>query len=240
MLRIGPDAGVHELERCRLARDLHDECGQHVTALRLHVELLRERAAGTLVQGDLERLQGLTIALERSLDAVASWLRPPSLDGGLGAALASLAAGWTMTGGVPVDTSGLEDDSTPLPDDLAVQLYRIAQEALHNVFKHAKASSVRLRLLRQPALLCLAIEDDGVGFTEAQVVGRRRAGGYGHASLRQRAASLGGTLQIRSAPGRGTALTLTVPVPEPADYPVPLSAGSVTARAISNSSRTRR
>jgi signal transduction histidine kinase len=203
---------AREQERRRLACDLHDECGQHLTALRLHLDVLRAHAAGCALTDQLDRALGIAAALDESLEAVARDLRPPPLDAGLGHAVATLARRWSARAGVAVDVRGAEAWNREIDDDVAIHLYRTVQEALHNVAKHARATQVVIRLGGAPAELSLTLVDDGVGFSGAAAVARRRAGGFGLISLRERATALHGRLEIASVSGRGTTVSLVVPL----------------------------
>jgi two-component system, NarL family, sensor histidine kinase UhpB len=203
---------AREQERRRLACDLHDECGQHLTALRLCLDAVRTGAASPARGDHLDRAIALAAALDDSLEAVARGLRPPVLDAGPGAAIAGFARRWSTRARVPVDVVGADTWRHGLPDDAAVHLYRTVQEGLHNVARHAAATRVVIRLARTATEASLAIADDGVGFSVAAVAARRRDGGFGLVSLHERAEALHGRLEIVSAPGCGTTLSLWVPL----------------------------
>jgi len=131
-------------------------------------------------------------------------------DLGLSEALASLARR-TAAAGVSV-----EADHVDLPEHVEIALYRIAQEALQNVVKHSGATAALIELRQEAAAVTLTVTDNGAGFDLAALnCGGLEGGGFGLPSMTERAELIGGTLEIRSAPGRGTTATATVPVPVP-------------------------
>jgi two-component system sensor histidine kinase UhpB len=206
---------AREQERRRLACDLHDDCGQHLTALRLCLEVLRTAGTGAAFADQLDRAIGLAAALDDSLDAVAHRLRPPVLDSGLGEAIAAFARRWAVRAGVPVEVIGAATWRDGVADDVAVHLYRAVQEGLHNIARHAAATRVVIRLARTASELSLTICDDGVGFSVAAAAARRRTGGFGLVSLHERAEAMRGRFEVASIPGRGTTLSLWVPLGRP-------------------------
>jgi signal transduction histidine kinase len=203
---------AREQERRRLACDLHDDCGQHLTALRLCLDALRTGATGTAHADHLDRAIAIAAALDDSLEAVAQGLRPPVLDAGAGEAIAAFARRWSARAGVRVDVLGVETWGHGIPDEIAVHLYRTVQGGLQNIARHAAATHVVIRLARTASEVSLALADDGVGFVVAASVARRRAGGFGLVSLHERAEAMRGRLEMMSAPGRGTTLLLWVPL----------------------------
>jgi two-component system NarL family sensor kinase len=145
-------------------------------------------------------------ALDETRHAIAG-LRPPVLDDlGLAASLESLARS-TPLPNVQVDTV-----STNLPEHVETAVYRIAQEALQNVMKHASATHVHLRLSVSTSAVLLEISDDGTGFDPAATAERAGPAGYGLPGMQQRAELLGGQLTADSSPGRGTVVRLRVPI----------------------------
>lgn len=203
---------VQEDERRRIARDIHDQLGQQMTALRLNIEALNARAARHRdVIGQVRRAQRLAEELDQSIDFLTWELRPAALDHlGLPAALHHLASGWSERFGVDaaVEVSG---DDARLPADVEANLYRIAQEALHNVIKHAEASHVLVRLERRNAATVLAIADDGRGFDPAAVPEPEDGRALGLVGMRERATLAGGRFEITSAPGAGTSIVVRIP-----------------------------
>lgn len=196
-------------ERSRIARDVHDTLVQDLTAIGLHVEAALSR----LDQRDAARpaLQRALDAARHSLDAARrsiGTLRASPLDNRpLAEALAALSRQFTAETGVRVRVE--ISDPGPLPADLESQLFRIASEALTNIRKHASAREALLRLELVRDRLRLTVADTGAGF---RVRGARRRG-FGLLGIEDRAALVGGRATIRSAPGRGTSVTVTVPRP---------------------------
>ena len=204
---------VQEEERKRIARDIHDQMGQQITALRMSLESIRATAShDPRLVAAAERAARVAQELDRSIDSLTRELRPAVLDHlGLTAAIENLARGWSERFGVPVEFRNAVGDGVRLPGDAEANLYRIAQEALHNVYKHANASVVRVTLAQAEGHLQLAIEDDGRGFSPVNVH-ETSVGGLGLESMRERASLIGGQLIVRSAWGHGTTVTVRVPV----------------------------
>ena len=205
---------AQEEERRRIARELHDETGQSLTSLTVGLALIEEAPdLGTAREraGELRRLAA------RTLDEVhhlSRGLRPSVLDDlGLLPALERYLKEYGASRGIAVDlhTSGFDGHRLPGPVEIAV--YRIVQEALTNTAKHAGASTVSVLLEYRVASLHLIVEDDGHGFDVEEVLSRgemeRRLGLHG---MRERAALLGGSLTIESAPGRGTTIFAEIPL----------------------------
>lgn len=205
---------VQEDERRRIARDIHDHLGQQMTALRMNLEVLRAQAAPhpeCLAQ--VERTMQRAEELDRSIDHLAWELRPSALDHlGFAAALEQLVTGWSERFGIAADLAISDPDMPRLPQDKEAQLYRLAQEALHNVFKHAHASRVSVFLGRRDGELLFIIEDNGRGFVVDDVepaAGRSR---IGLITMRERAELIGARLTIESEPARGTSLFVRLPI----------------------------
>jgi two-component system, NarL family, sensor kinase len=217
---------AQEAERRRLAADIHDGISQRLLSLSYHLDaaaaaLDEKGGAGSLPfaaeQIALAR-QLVDLTLDEARAAIAG-LRPPVLDDlGLTDALASLGR---RTAAVPVS---VEADYVDLPEHVEIALYRIAQEALQNVVKHSGASVALIEMRESASGVILSVTDDGAGFDVAAVVsagpaeagqagdGEAGAAGFGLPSMAERAELVGGTLEIRSAPGRGTTVTAMVPV----------------------------
>jgi len=210
---------VQEEERRRIARELHDQMGQDLTVLMLGLKALRDAAPGdSPVHARVEPLQSLATRIGREVRTLALQLRPPALDDlGLVATLANDVEQWSARALIAVDfhTIGLEQQR--LPPAIETALYRLVQEALTNVLKHAQATSVSLIVERRPEALQMIVEDDGVGFDVAAVRNtahaERRLGLVG---MDERVAQLGGTLTIESAPGRGTTVFVRIPLADAA------------------------
>jgi two-component system sensor histidine kinase UhpB len=199
-----------EEERKRVARELHDETAQTLVALLLRVRLARGVEDAAAREAMLEDLRAeIGTALE-GIRRFARGLRPPALDElGLVPAIASHARNLEETAGfsIVLDADPLEN---LLPPEAELALYRIVQEALANVVRHASARRVRLRLAREHGRVVAEVEDDGRGFRPAEVTGENV--GLGLFGMRERAAYLGGRVEVNSVPGQGTRVRAEVPI----------------------------
>jgi signal transduction histidine kinase len=208
-----------EEERARLARDLHDEPIQALVGLNLELGLLMatwdEAAADP--SSPVEALGTMRAEVQDLLSAlreVCAELRPPMLDTlGLGAALRALVEEWPAGQDVAVDLEIPPDPAIrQLPEDVAVNLYRVVQEALANVARHAMARRVSVRLARASPGLTLTIRDDGHGFdVPDDLHDLATQGHFGLAGMAERATLIGGRWMVESAPGEGTTLRLIWP-----------------------------
>lgn len=203
---------IQEEERRRIARDLHDLLGQRVTALRLRIELLRHADAADGWQRDIADLLGLIDGIDQDLDFVACELRSSALDElGLVTALELLTLEWSNLYNVNVRFHANGPDRRLAPD-VENCLYRIAQEALNNVFKHARATRTSVLLEQREDRVVLIVEDDGCGFDRRECARRNhRARGMGLVGMRERAALVDGTFELESRPGGGTCVFVGVP-----------------------------
>ena len=206
---------VQEQERKRIARELHDGIGQIFTALALGLSGVEEAMSRdpALARQQAGNLKDLAIRAITEMRQLVSDLRPPQLDDlGLVPALHWLADEWRERKqlDVQVRVSGQRRRLTPETETI---LFRIAQEALTNVAKHAHAKQAIVLLSFESDPIELCIEDDGIGMTPEQIRRRlTRNQGWGLAGMHERAALAGGQLEITSAPGRGTRLTVHIPV----------------------------
>jgi signal transduction histidine kinase len=202
---------IREQERIRLSRELHDVLGQRVTALRLKVELLRQAEIANLA----ERIEDVLDAIDRidrDLDFLAWELRPAELgERGLASALPAFVDDWADTFDIPatVQVRGLAADR--FPPDVELTIYRIAQEALTNVGKHARAASVNVRLEQRRGRLVLTVADDGCGMAPDEDSTPEHPG-MGLVAMRERAELAGGTIEVRTAPGNGTSVIVSLPL----------------------------
>jgi signal transduction histidine kinase len=206
---------AQETERGRISRELHDRLGQDLTALKLGLQNLRRQGFPALAAGeDLSRLEKLAEGLMRDIHRLAWELRPPVLDDlGLGLALQRYAAEWSRNTGVPVDWhAGADMENDRLPQEYETTLYRVAQEALTNVARHAQAKRVSVLLERRSGFVSLIVEDDGLGFDAPGVLGMpANPGRLGLLGMQERVRLAGGTLTIESAPGAGTTVFARLP-----------------------------
>jgi len=197
-------------ERTRIAREIHDTLAQGLTAIALNIEGAMHRLE-TRPDQARERLErALAMARENLEDARRSVLDLRSaarLEGKpLAEALASLARSFTSDTGVPVHVQATNVGRLPLP--VESELFRIAQEALTNVRKHAHAGQVEIALRRRGPRVSLTICDDGRGFSRTS----KRPKGHGLLGMRERAKLLGGRLMVSGAPSKGTRVVATVPI----------------------------
>ena len=215
---------AQEDERKRIARELHDETSQALTSLMVGLKVLEQRP--DLVE-DKEALADLRALTAKTLDAVhdlSLQLRPSVLDDlGLVPALERLVTEFGRTHGIPVALETNLRTGGRLPPAMETTLYRIGQEALTNVARHASASLASLVLERRAGVVTLILEDDGQGFDVANpLTGGRDGRSLGIFGMRERATLLGGTLTIESTPGAGTTVFVEIPLPtERTDDPTP-------------------
>jgi signal transduction histidine kinase len=206
---------AYEDERRRIARELHDETGQSLTALILSVQMLRTLVAqGQSVSAEeLDRLQTLAEATLEEVRKMIYDLRPTILDDlGLAAALRWYVHNQVEPRGLRVDLK-LELGEAKLDPVLETAVFRIAQEALWNVIKHAAATRVGVALAVSDGQLRLRIKDDGRGFQNLRPSGNPLSGGAGIGGMVERATLLGGTVRVTSAPETGTEVVLELPLP---------------------------
>jgi two-component system CheB/CheR fusion protein len=204
---------AQEGERRRISRELHDQLGQQVSALGLKLSMLKNNPEVTApVGGELQQLESLVKDLDSDLDFLVWELRPTALDDlGLVDALSDYAATWSRHFDIPVDLHAPDGvRETRLEPEIETVLYRMTQEALNNVAKHAHASAVQITLARRGDEVSLTIVDDGVGFDDKQPFGTG-AKGLGLVGMRERAALAGGSVNIESKPGAGTTVRLVIP-----------------------------
>ncbi len=203
---------AQEDERRRIAREMHDQFGEQLTALGLGIRALRDSCGSDPhLAPQVGALEKVAQQLDQDVDHLVWELRPTALDDlGLRAALANYVQDWSLRAGVRADlhTTGLS--SVRLTSEVETTLYRIAQEALNNIAKHARAENVDVILERRPDYVSLIIEDDGVGFDQPAAGHPRQ--GFGLLGMQERAALVGATVQIESAAGEGTAVIVRMPV----------------------------
>jgi signal transduction histidine kinase len=213
---VGQLVTAQEDERRRISRDLHDQLGQQLTALRLKLAALKEACGDEELCAQVEAVQKLAERVDSEVDFLAWELRPTALDDlGLTAALANFVQEWSKHYQIPaeVHVEGFGSGALRLPPQAETCLYRITQEALNNIAKYAQAARVAVLLERRDSQAVLVVEDDGVGFDpEESMAGAR---GLGLVGMRERAALIGGSLEIESASGQGTTIYARVPVELP-------------------------
>jgi signal transduction histidine kinase len=203
---------VREAERQRIGRDIHDDLGQNLLALKIDLSLLHVSTSGAhpMITRKVDSMMGNLDTTIRSLRAVINDLRPLALEAGLQAAILWQLSEFTRLNGI-AHVLRFEPallDAAPEPERDAT-VYRILQESLCNVARHAHASEVKVALERSGSLLTLSVQDNGIG-----MAADRQHSGSGLAGMRDRVAAIGGKLSIDSQAGSGTLLSVSFPVPQ--------------------------
>jgi len=199
---------AQELERARLARELHDETGQALTSILLGLKSLEDRLDSDEGRVAAAELGELVVSTLQDVRRLAVELRPSALDDfGLAAALERLTETFAAGSGIAVGLEARLGDAR-LPGEVETALYRLVQEALTNVLKHSGAERVRVSLTRDGSGVTAVVEDDGSGFDAAA----RDGDGLGLSGMRERLGIVGGRLTIDSSSGRGTTLLAEVPL----------------------------
>jgi signal transduction histidine kinase len=210
--RIGRDSfrrvvEAQELERARLARELHDETGQALTSILLGLKPLEQAATSDEARAAVADVRELVVSTLQSVRRLAVELRPSALDHfGLEAAVERLAETFREQSGLAVDLE-TQVGSERLTSEAETTLYRVIQEGLTNIVKHAGATRVSILLQRKDTTVVAVIEDDGAGFDPSTT----REDALGLAGMRERVSLAGGRLQVESTPGSGTTLVAEVP-----------------------------
>lgn len=210
---------AQEEERKRIARELHDEAGQALTSLLLGLKHLEDGCVTPEHKGEAAQLRSMTAETLDMMRDMALELRPSALDDlGLVAALQRYSSDYGLKHGLEIDFHAGDFDGTRLAPMAETALYRIAQEALTNVVRHAGAGSVSVLLDRRDGHAILVVEDDGAGF-DLLDVRRSRApdGRLGIMGMKERATLVGGSVTIESRPGSGTAVFAEIPCEGQAD-----------------------
>jgi PAS domain S-box-containing protein len=205
-----------EDERRRIARDLHDHLGQRLTALRLKLSSLRDCCGEDAnISAQIEVLQDIAAGLDADISFLAWQMRPSTIDDlGLSVSVRKYVSEWSQHSEIPAQfhSAGIKEDEQ-LDPEAEIHLYRILQEALNNVFKHAKATEASVLLERRENLVVLIIEDDGQGFDPSKkTTAEGSKHGLGLIGMQERATLIGGTLEIESTPGRGTTVFVNIPL----------------------------
>ena len=200
---------AREEERRRIARELHDELGQRLTALKMELAAL---ATQTPLGGSRERIASMLEMVDETVASVrriATDLRPLMLDDlGLNAAIEWLANGWARRMGIAVQLH-LGEADPPLGEAASIALYRMVQEALTNVARHARATEVQIEIRHEAGELVLTVQDNGTGFAEPSMY---REGSHGLMGMRERAYMLGGQFEIGTSSGGGGHITVRLPL----------------------------
>lgn len=209
---------VREEERTRIAREVHDELGQALTGLKLDMSWLASRLQKT-TPALTDKARTMTAHIDETIQTVrriATELRPGILDSlGLVAAIEWQANEFQTRTGVPCTVTSTVAD-TPSEHDFTTVFFRIFQETLTNIMRHAKATRVDVLLKQENGQLVLVVQDNGRGISEDEIAGTRSLGLVG---MRERAMLIGGEVSLHGRPGKGTTVTLRVPLPPAGEPP---------------------
>ncbi|MDP3871488.1 MAG: response regulator [Methyloversatilis sp.] len=203
---------VREAERARIAREIHDELGQYLTALSLDVSILEMRFCAS-VPALAEQVESMRRLVDRTISivrTVASQMRPATMNLGLEAATEWLVSEFISRTGIAC-TLKLPAAGIQLNDERATAVFRIIQESFTNVMRHAAARHVDVSLRVEAGFLVVQVRDDGRGFEECTVSGKKS---FGLMGIRERAIILGGEAQVHSVPGQGTVVEARIPCQE--------------------------
>jgi signal transduction histidine kinase len=204
---------VREQERTRIARELHDDFGQSLTILKLDLSWLKKRLSPDTppVAAKIEAMGQVIDSAMESMHAVTAALRPVILDDfGLSAAVEWQVDDFKNRTGLDCRVE-IDPKLPTVSKQLSTALFRIFQETLTNIMRHAEASHVVVRLRAEGRHLVLSVEDDGRGITEAQIEDARS---FGLIGIRERLRPFGGAVRISGRPGRGTRVSVTIPIEE--------------------------
>jgi signal transduction histidine kinase len=206
---------IQEFERRRFSRELHDLVGQNLTALSINLDILGTQLENGMSEALQMRLADSATLLESTTGAienVMSELRPPMLDDyGLLPALQWYGNDFARRTGIEVKIEGDERMARLVPES-EIALFRITQEALNNVAKHARAHRVDIKLDRSNSHYVMSVADDGIGFESGSSSKTRRRPGLGMVTMRERTQAIGGAFEVEAMSGRGTRVTIRIPV----------------------------
>ena len=204
--------GSKEEEAKRIARELHDEAGQLLASVYIVLDDIA-REVEPPAKERIQKVIGMLDQIEEQLRSLAHELHPTILDDlGLLPAIQSLAQRFSKRTGMDIALDEVPKQRFPLRIETA--LYRIVQEALNNVTKHAQATTVRVQIQQEDGIVRCLVLDNGIGFDAPTVLSRTGAESLGLVGIRERVEILKGKLQIQSAPGQGTQLCVTIPLEE--------------------------
>ncbi|MEM1544362.1 MAG: GAF domain-containing sensor histidine kinase [Candidatus Bathyarchaeia archaeon] len=205
---------AQEEERRRISHELHDQIGQLLTALLIQLQLLERDLSEPSLRERLKMLKQLAEEISSHLHHIAWELRPPALDElGLMAALEKVTEEWSRRFNIPCEFVANGSINGEVQPEMAIGIFRIVQEALTNIAKHAKATHARVSVYQEDSELVVTVEDNGVGFKVSDILRHpdenKRLGLLG---MMERAAMLSGTLTIDSKPGKGTKVQVRIPM----------------------------
>jgi signal transduction histidine kinase/DNA-binding CsgD family transcriptional regulator len=201
---------AQEEERRRIAREMHDDWTQRLAVLAIDTARMeQEPGLGPSARAQLQAMRGELVSLSEDVHALSRQLHPSILDDlGLADALLSECASFSRREGIAVDYRP-EGVPASVPKEVALCVYRVAQEALRNIARHARVTTARVSLVGTGRDLLLSVQDEGAGFDPA---GARSRPALGLSSMEERVRLIQAELSVRSAPGRGTTVTLRVPL----------------------------
>ncbi len=211
---------AQEEERQRISRELHDQLGQYLSALMLRLKTLEPLTAGREeARAGLRQSEELSARLADEVHRLAWELRPAALDDlGLHTVLQNYTERWSERSGVVADFHGGGLERGRLPPEVETTVYRVVQESLTNVLKHAGARRVSVIVERRREQVLVIVEDDGRGFEVEEISHAARPGrGLGLLGMRERVTLVGGSFSIESSPGGGTTARARIPVPPVAE-----------------------
>ncbi len=217
---------AQEDERKRISRELHDATGQQLMVIRLYLGMLSSGTVDEAVRAKVQETVGVVDQTIESIRRIIARLSPLVLQElGLVAAVRKEAKDFSKRTGVRTRVA-ISDSVGRLSPETEIAIYRVVQEALHNVAKHAQASTVNLQMARADQNIALNIQDNGIGITgTAPALGRN----FGLAGMKERVAMLGGTLRVASQKQKGTRIEISVPATEPQEAgTAPQSAADIT------------
>jgi signal transduction histidine kinase len=213
MLLLQSLVTAQEDERKHLARELHDQAGQSLTSLLIRLKAMEKNSGDSGLSDELTVMQKLVSDTIDQIRDLSYRLRPPSLEEfGLGTAISALAEDLTGHSSMKIKFKNRLKDEPP--DDIAMVLYRIVQEGLTNVVRHAEADQVVINMEPRKNLIYMKIEDDGKGFDPGEITPTQEKRHLGLISMHERAELVGGNLIVYSAPDEGTTIEIQVPLPE--------------------------
>jgi len=199
-----------EIERRRLAREIHDGIGPLLSTIKLNIDALKIEGT-TPTEKKIENIENLLQTVTTDIRSISHALMPSTLlDFGLIATLQNLCDRINESGKVVIDFfhKGIQER---LPQDIALNLFRIIQELLNNAFKYAQANTITIQLIKYPKILMLSVEDDGKGFDPKQLPALIDKG-IGLQNIETRVHTLGGTCHLETQPGKGVLTTIEVPL----------------------------
>ncbi|MEO7539294.1 MAG: PAS domain S-box protein [Pyrinomonadaceae bacterium] len=206
---------AQEDERRRIGRDLHDQIGQQITAMRFKLQELQTSNDDSSINEKIGQAQDYAKQMDADVGFLAYELRPQGLDDlGLRASVRDFVQHWSRYHNIPAEFHGSKTERRQLASEINIHIYRIVQESLNNILKHAQAKGVVVILDFQVDNLILIIEDDGVGFDPIHnEKAATRSGGLGLVGMRERCLLVGGTMSIESAVNEGTVILCRIPIP---------------------------